>query len=112
MPRILLVEDDSDVQRIVLEFLEGVGHRVISASSAKEARLIIASERIDLALVDCMMSGEQGNSLAEHALSLGVPAILTSGDPHYSETLGDQRFPFLPKPFRLTVLEELILRML
>src|SRR5271168_4755465 len=63
-------------------------------------------------LVDCLMSGEQGNSLAEHASELGVPTILTSGDPHYIETRSAHPFPFLAKPFRLTSLDELIARTL
>ena len=112
MSRILLVEDDADVQAVVSEFLETVGHSVISAASAEEARLILATESVDLALIDCLMGGEQGNSLAEHASVLGVPTILTSGDPHYLDALSEQTFRFLPKPFRLTALEELISRTL
>ena len=108
MAHILFVEDDSDVQSIVSEFLVTLGHRLTCASSAQQARLFLATESVDLALVDCLMSGEQGNSLAEHACELGVPTILTSGDPHYIETCSEHRFPFLPKPFRLTSLDELI----
>ena len=87
MPRILVVEDDADVQTIVLEFLRTTGHDVHSAVSAEQARLVLAREAIDLVLIDCLMSGERGNSLAEHAASLGIPTILTSGDPHYLEAL-------------------------
>jgi two-component system, OmpR family, response regulator len=112
VPRILVVEDDADVQSVVLEFLRTAGHDVLSAASAEQARRLLASEVIDLALIDCLMGGEQGDSLAEHAARLGVPTILTSGDPHYLEALPEQSFPFLPKPFRLTALDELISRTL
>jgi two-component system phosphate regulon response regulator OmpR len=112
MAHILLVEDDADVQSIVSEFLVTLGHRLTCASSAEEARLFLASEPVDLALVDCLMSGEQGNSLAQHASRLGIPTILTSGDPHSIETSSDHPFPFLAKPFRLTSLDELIARTL
>jgi DNA-binding NtrC family response regulator len=108
----LVVEDDVDVQTVVLEFLQTAGHRVLSADSAETARVLMASQAIDLALIDCLMSGEQGNSLAEHASSLGIPIILTSGDPHYQQTSPEQSFPFLPKPFRLAALDELIARTL
>jgi DNA-binding NtrC family response regulator len=108
MAHILVVEDDADVQSVVSEFLVTLGHRLTCASSAQEARLFLASEPVDLALVDCLMSGEQGNSLAEHASQLGIPTILTSGDPHYIETCSNHCFPFLAKPFRLTSLDELI----
>jgi DNA-binding NtrC family response regulator len=112
MAHILLVEDDADVQSVISEFLVTLGHRLTCASSAEQARLLLANEPVDLALVDCLMSGEQGNSLAEHASELGVPTILTSGDPHYIETCSEHPFPFLPKPFRLTSLDELIARTL
>ena len=112
MAHILFVEDDADVQSIVSEFLVSLGHRLTCASSAEQARLFLAGEPVDLALIDCLMSGEQGNSLAEHASTLGIPTILTSGDPHYIETCSAHPFPFLPKPFRLTSLDELIVRTL
>jgi DNA-binding NtrC family response regulator len=111
MAHILLVEDDADVQSIISEFLVTRGHRLTCASSAEQARRFLAREPIDIALVDCLMSGEQGNSLAEHASKLGIPTILTSGDPQYIETLAEHPFhpfPFLAKPFRLTSLDELI----
>ena len=109
MPRILLVEDDVDVQTVVSEFLGTLGYQVVSAKSAEQARLVLENEPVDLALIDCLMSGEQGNSLAEHVLQLGIPTILTSGDPHYLEALPEQALPFLAKPFRLAALEKLIL---
>jgi DNA-binding NtrC family response regulator len=112
MARISLVEDDAAVERTVSEFLRSIGHCVVSAFSAEQARLILVSGRVDLALIDCLMSGEQGNSLAEHISQLGIPTILTSGDPHYLESLDGREVPFLPKPFRLTTLEELVSRML
>lgn len=108
MAHILLVEDDADVQMVVSEFLGTLGHRVSPASSAEQARCLLAGAPVDLAVIDCLMSGEQGSSLAEHASRQGVPIILTSGDPHYIETASEHQFPFLPKPFRLTGLEELI----
>jgi DNA-binding NtrC family response regulator len=112
MAHILLVEDDADVQSVISEFLVTLGHRLTCASSAEQARLSLASEPVDLAQVDFLMCGEQGNSLAEHASKLGVPTILTSGDPHYVETCSEHPFPFLAKPFRLTSLDELIARSL
>lgn len=112
MARILLVEDDADVQIVVSEFLATIGHHVVAASSAEQARLMLVGERIDVALIDCLMSGEQGNSLAEHVLQLEIPTILTSGDPHYIENLNEKPLPFLAKPFRLSALEQVISQIL
>jgi DNA-binding NtrC family response regulator len=112
MARILLVEDDTDVQIVVSEFLATIGHHVVAASSAEQARLMLAGERIDLALIDCLMSGEQGNSLAQYILQLEIPTILTSGDPHFIESLNETPLPFLAKPFRLSALEQVISQIL
>lgn len=105
---ILVVEDDCAVQEVISEFLRSTGHQVYCAVSAEEARRYLAEEPIQLALIDCLMSGEQGDSLAEHASSLGVPTILTSGDPNYLRTIPAGALPFLGKPFRLSELERLI----
>src|SRR4051794_35850669 len=105
---ILVVEDDADVQAVVIEFLQATGYQVLSAASAEEARHVLACASVDLALIDCVMSREQGDSLAEHASRLGIPTILTSGDPHYLEPPSEQSLPFLAKPFRLAALAELI----
>lgn len=112
MPRILVVEDDVEVSEVVCEFLRESGHTVLSAGSARQARELLARESIDLLVIDCVMSGEQGGSLAEHAATLGVPAILTSGDLRYRDTLGQSSVPFLTKPFRLSELSELIAHMM
>lgn len=108
MSCILVVEDDTDVKSVVTDFLQAAGHDVLSAASAEQARPLLAQGEVDLALIDCLMKGEQGTSLAEHAAELGIPAILTSGDPHYLEASGEHSLTFLPKPFRLRDLEELI----
>ena len=108
MARILIVEDDDDVQKVLSEYLCSSGYSILTAASAELARQLLATEAIDLALIDCLMSGEHGNSLAEYASRLGIPAILTSGDPHFLDILSEGSFPFLAKPFRLTALDELI----
>jgi len=112
MPRILVVEDDIEVREVVCEFLRDGGHVVLSAGSAQQARDLLAGETVDLVVIDCAISGERGDLLAEHASSLGVPAILTSGDMRYRETAAQPAFPFLSEPFRLSELDELISRTL
>lgn len=111
MPRILVVEDDVEVRAVVCEFLRDKGHKVVAASSAQQARELLAGTTIDLVIADCVMSGEQGGSLAQHAAALGVPAILTSGDLSRQQST-ETAFPFLAKPFHLRELEDLVVRVL
>ena len=110
MPCILVVEDESLVREVVCEFLRDCGHTVLSAGSAQQARDFLASHTIDLLVIDCVMSGERGGSLAEHAAALEVPSILTSGDMRNRDPAANAGFPFLSKPFRLSELDALITR--
>jgi DNA-binding NtrC family response regulator len=112
LPRILVVEDDPRVQEVVSEFLRSAGHQVYCAASAEQARDFLARESIDLALIDCLMSGEHGDTLAQDASALGIATVLTSGDPRYLETFAESSVRFLSKPFRLSELEGLIARIL
>ena len=112
LSRILVVEDDIAVLEVVCNFLRSTGHQVYSAASGQEARRLLACESIELALIDCLMRGEQGDSLAEYASTLGIPTILTSGDPRHLKTFSESPIPFLKKPFRLRELGELVSRAL
>jgi two-component system, OmpR family, response regulator len=108
LSRILVVEDDVEVCEVVCEFLRENGHMVLAADSAQQARKLLRCATVDVLLIDCVMSGERGDSLAEHAASLGIPAILTSGDLRYRETMEQSGVPFLSKPFRLAELGAII----
>jgi DNA-binding NtrC family response regulator len=108
MPTILVVEDDPQVRETLVDFMQVLGHDVLSARSAAEARLLIADRAVHLVVSDCALQGERGESLAEHSSALGIPVILTTGHPDYLENLGDLSFVVLRKPFRLDALEALI----
>jgi DNA-binding NtrC family response regulator len=112
LPLILVVEDDAEVLEIVVEFLRSLGHEVLSAASGEQARGFLASRGVDLVVTDCLMSGEPGLSLAGYSAGLGIPVILTTGDPHHLNTLAASPLPMLPKPFRLGDLELLVTRSL
>ena len=108
MAALLVVEDDPEVHQLLVEFLGELGHRVLAAVSAAAARVVMASETVELLLVDCLMNGEQGTSLAAHCRALGIPAILMTGHPEYADALAEAPFPVLRKPFRLAELQMLV----
>jgi diguanylate cyclase (GGDEF)-like protein len=49
---ILVLDDDPQFHRLVVPFLTGRGHRVISAHAGREASAIIEREKVDLSIVD------------------------------------------------------------
>ena len=65
MANLLLVEDDASVRRLVTLQLSLVGYDVRAAEDAAAARALLADGAPDLAILDIMLPGEDGFSLAE-----------------------------------------------
>ena len=63
-PHILLVDDERDIRDPLAQYLSKNGLRVTKAEDAAVARSILAVHAIDLVLLDIMMPGEDGLSLA------------------------------------------------
>lgn len=63
-PHILLVDDERDIRDPLASYLSKNGLRVSRAENAAAAREILAVHAIDLVLLDIMMPGEDGLSLA------------------------------------------------
>src|SRR5262245_8689962 len=100
LPHILVVDDDLDICEVVRDLLEGNGWRVTIATKGKAMRRIIAAETIDLIILDMVMPGESGASLAQHARDSGLPVLLMTGDPGHRSFVEESGIPFLLKPFR------------
>ncbi len=109
--RILLVEDDSLVQRMAARHLVGLGYDVITASSGPEALEILEREApFDLLFTDVVMpGGMNGRQLAAAVAERqpGLPVLYTSG---YTENAMvhqgrlDEGVDLLTKPYRLAEL--------
>jgi DNA-binding response OmpR family regulator len=65
-PHILVVDDERDIRDPLASFLGKNGLRVTRADSAAAARDILSVHAIDLILLDIMMPGESGVSLAAY----------------------------------------------
>jgi DNA-binding response OmpR family regulator len=76
-PHILLVDDARDIRDPLASYLSKNGLRVTKAADAAEARQVLAAHAIDLILLDIMMPGEDGLSLAGYVRATsGIPVIL------------------------------------
>ena len=58
MKKILIVDDDSAVRRLVEATLSFEGYQIIQAESGKEATTVAKAEKPDLIIMDVMMPGE------------------------------------------------------
>ncbi|WP_430494046.1 response regulator transcription factor [Rossellomorea marisflavi] len=75
--KILVVDDDLDIQRLVSIHLTKEGYHVLKASDAHEALHLLEEERVDLAIVDVMMPGMNGFDLTKILTEdLSIPVIL------------------------------------
>ena len=109
--RVLVVEDDSNVRRIVAATLTAAGYRVTAPEDPRDAPGLVIDSRLpfDLVVTDVVMPGIDGRELAEQVRRArpGIRVLLTSG---YAETPPSAlaevllRTPFLRKPFSPTVL--------
>lgn len=63
-PHILVVDDDQKIRELLGRFLTNNGFRVTQASDAASARSCMRGLTFDLVLLDVMMPGESGLSLA------------------------------------------------
>jgi DNA-binding response OmpR family regulator len=63
--KLLIVEDDVDINCILNRYLELEGYQVISAYSGTEAKLQLSIDTFDLILLDLMLPGLSGEELVE-----------------------------------------------
>jgi len=76
-PHILLVDDERDIRDPLASYLGRNGVRVTKAENAAAARQALSAYAIDLVLLDIMMPGEDGLSLAGFIrATTNLPVIL------------------------------------
>ena len=113
MPRILIVEDDTDINNSTAQYLHRQGCECVQAFSGTEGRMLWQAGGIDLLLVDLMLPGLSGGELiAEIRQSSRTPVIVLSAKTELSdkvELLGLGADDYLTKPYQL---EELWARIL
>jgi two-component system OmpR family response regulator len=64
VPKILVVDDDPSVRTAVAQFLTGEGYEVLLAEDGSAMRRILAVESVAIVILDVMLPGEDGLSLA------------------------------------------------
>jgi two-component system OmpR family response regulator len=81
--RILLVDDDSSLRRLIRSFLEEQGYAVFEAESGTAMRRVLAEQPINIIVLDIMMPVEDGlsivRSLANRRRDLGIIMVSALG---------------------------------
>ncbi|WP_031437889.1 sigma-54-dependent transcriptional regulator [Methylobacter tundripaludum] len=109
-PRILVVDDEPDIRRLVCEILEDEGYQVATAENAGAARELKKAKAPDLILLDIWMPDTDGITLlkewvAEEAML--CPVVMMSGHGSVEAAVEATRlgaYDFLEKPLSLAKL--------
>ena len=101
--RILIIDDEKQNNEIIRDILEDVNYLAVLASSASEAKTIVAVEDFDLVLLDVWMPGQDGMSLLEEWIIDGfdTPIVMMSGHAEPSDIVKALKLgavDFLKKP--------------
>ena len=105
MPRVLVVDDQSNVRTMIAMVLRINGYEIVEAASAAAASKAFGDTSFDLAIVDIFLQGSSGSDLIA-TMRAGVPDLpivaisgmtaldFLSGSPELSDVV------CLQKPFR------------
>lgn len=107
MPKILIVEDEPAISRLIAVSLTGAGHTCEQIADGNEAAEAIDRFSPDLVLLDVMLPGADGFELLGYIRPLKIPTImLTAVDDTQSKVRGLQQGAddYITKPFELVEL--------
>lgn len=77
IPRILIVDDDSELAAMLTEYLQAEGMFVAWHASGLEVDAVIAQHQPDVLVLDVMLPGEDGHALARR-LNGKLPILMVS----------------------------------
>src|SRR5438876_1471010 len=103
---ILVVDDQKEICDVVQEYLTGEGYRVSVAHDGGGMRRVLSQSHVDLVILDLMLPGEDGLTLARSLRSesgtVGI-IILTGRGETVDRIIGLEMGAddYLPKPFHL-----------
>jgi two-component system, OmpR family, response regulator len=102
---ILVVDDQKEICDVVQEYLTGEGYRVSTANDGSGMRRALGQSHVDLVILDLMLPGEDGLTLARglrDESGIGI-IILTGRGETVDRIIGLEMGAddYLPKPFHL-----------
>lgn len=103
--KILVVEDEADINELLVKILKGADYHTIQAFSGTEAKLLLEKETPDLILLDLMLPGISGEELLQdirESKHCNVPILVISAKHSISDKvllLKNGADDYITKPF-------------
>ena len=101
--RVLIVEDENDVRRLLCCLLEAEGYEVVDTAEPQAALQAVASWDPDIVLLDIMLGDEDGRELLGQIRRLSdLPAVFLTGRGHEVDRIAGLKSgadDYLVKPF-------------
>jgi two-component system phosphate regulon response regulator OmpR len=101
--KILLVDDDEKLRRLLKEYLEGYGLRVATFADGMTIERVVRAEDPDMVILDIMLPGEDGLSVLKRVRSFSsVPVIMLTAKGEDSDRIVGLELgadDYIPKPF-------------
>ncbi len=116
--RLLVVDDEPEIRRLVSEILEDEGYQVVTAENAAEARTAKQSSNPQLILLDIWMPDTDGITLLKEWVndnSLSCPVVMMSGHGSVESAVEATKlgaYDFLEKPLSMAKLLLIVARAL
>ncbi|MDP3436157.1 MAG: sigma-54 dependent transcriptional regulator [Bacteroidales bacterium] len=113
MAKILVIDDDRLIRKIITTILRKDGQEVFEAEDGEIGMGIILSERVELVLTDFQMPGKNGLEVLSEivALKRGIQVIMLTGFGDITLTIKaiqQGAFDFLEKPINPVLLKDVI----
>ena len=113
MTKILIVDDNSSIRRMLSEILETRDYTVHSVARGKACLEIVTQENFDLILLDIKMQGMDGFEVLKELMLRGIdiPIIMMSAHGRSStakQVIEKGAFNYIEKPFDIKELIEMI----
>lgn len=120
MKRILVVDDESSIRRLLKVALTNRGFEVLEAEDGLQALGMVAAENPDLVVLDVMMPGMTGHQVHDklrakpETKELPILFLSAAGtfEEQHREIAADPNSDYLPKPFKPSEVAEHIASML
>jgi DNA-binding response OmpR family regulator len=105
--RILIVDDEPQIRRILRVTLAAKGYEVLEAESGEDAWTLLHSGKCDLMLLDINMPGITGLELCRNLRSSSdrmdmTVVVMSTGEEHRAKALDAGADDYLSKPFGIT----------